>query len=80
MTFKYAIRGIELSFNEMKDIHDYYEAACTAEFLMENYDIKDEEKALYLGCEVRWLMYKYDCDEETAIHEVLVKARRMGDI
>ena len=73
MEIKYEIKGITLNVYELIDINHYYEAACTAEYLMDNYDITDENEAMRLGYEVRRLMFKYDYDELTAIDEVLAK-------
>lgn len=73
MEIKYEIKGITLDVYDLMDIHHYYEAACTAEYLMDNYGITNEEDALYLGYEVRRLMDKYDWDEETSIDEVMRK-------
>lgn len=71
MKFEYKIKGITLDMNDLIEIHSYYEARCTAEYLMENCDITDEDDALCLGYEVRRLMDKYGYDEETAIDEML---------
>ena len=71
MEIKYEIKGVTLNVNDLMDIHHYYEAACTAEYLMENYGVSNENKALKLGYEVRRLMNKYECLEEDAIAEVL---------
>lgn len=73
MKFEYKIKGITLNVYELMDIHEYYQAARTAEYLMDNYNITDENKALELGYEVRRIMDKYDYDEEEAINEVLNK-------
>ena len=73
MKIEYAIKGVTLDVYEMQEIHKYYEAARTAEYLMENYDISDEDTAMHLGYEVRRLMDEYDYDEETAIDEVMRK-------
>jgi hypothetical protein len=73
MVIKYTIKGVTLDDFDLMECHQYYEAACTAEYLMENYDISDEDTAMNLGYEVRRLMNKYDYDEETAIDEVLRK-------
>lgn len=56
-----------LTMTEMMHIHSYYEAACTAEYVMENYDITDENEALAIGYEVRRLMDKYGYGEEEAV-------------
>ena len=73
MKIQYKIKGVTLDVNDLMEVHHYYEAACTAEYLMENYGITNEEDALALGYEVRRLMDKYDWDEETAIDEVMRK-------
>ena len=73
MKFQYEIKGITLDVYDLMDIHHYYEAACTAEYLMDNYGITDEDDALHLGYEVRRLMDKYEWDEETAIDAVMRK-------
>ena len=71
MKIEYIIKGVTLNEYEMYDIKKYYEAACTAEYIMENYDITDEDEALKLGYEVRRLMDKYGSDEEEAIKQVM---------
>lgn len=71
MPYQYEIKGITLTMSEMNWITRFYEAACTAEWLMENYNIKDKDEALSLGYAARRLMNKYDYDEESAIEEVL---------
>ena len=37
MEIKYEIKGITLDVYDLMELHHYYEAACTAEYLMENY-------------------------------------------
>jgi hypothetical protein len=71
MKIQYTIKGVTLDDIDLMECHQYYEAACTAEYLMENYDIDDESTAMHLGYEVRRLMDKYGYDEEEAIYEVL---------
>lgn len=73
MKIKYEIKGITLDVNDLMELHEYYEAACTAEYLMENYNISDESTAMHLGYDVRRLMDKYGYDEEEAVDEVLRK-------
>lgn len=70
MEIKYKIKGITLDVHDLINIHEYYEAACTAEYLMDNYDLTENE-AMRLGADVRRLMDKYGYDEEEAINEVL---------
>ena len=72
MEISYTIRGITLNKSEIADIDVYYEAACTAEYIIENYGL-DEEKAMQAGYDVRRLMRKYDYTEEDAIREVLAE-------
>lgn len=74
MAFTYKIKGIELTMSDMVDIHEYYGAACTAEYLMENYEcIKSEEEALILGYEVRRTMDRYGLSEIEAIDHLRFK-------
>jgi hypothetical protein len=73
MKISYEIKGITLNEYDMYDIKKYYEAACTAEYVMENYDITDEGEALELGYEVRRLMDKYGYYEEEAIEQVIAE-------
>ena len=75
MKIEYEIKGITLDVDDLMKVHEYYEAACTAEYLMDNCGIDNEEDALQLGYDVRWLMYKYDLDEETAIDRALEKIK-----
>lgn len=75
MKIQYEIKGVTLDVNDLMKAHRYYEAACTAEYLMDNYGITDEEQAMRLGYDVRRLMDEYDWDEETAIDEVLFMER-----
>ena len=70
MEIKYEIKGITLNERDMYDITEYYEAACTAEYLMNNYNVTEEE-AMEFGYEIRRLMDKYGYTEEDAIYEVM---------
>lgn len=70
MKIEYAIKGITLTEWDMYDIKNFYEAHCTAEYILENYDVT-EKKAIELGYEVRRLMDKYGYDEEEAIEQVI---------
>ena len=77
MKIKYELKDkeITLSESEIKNIHEYYEAACTAEYMLENYpQVKTEEQAMELGYEVRRQMSKYGYDESEAISKVLKEA------
>ena len=71
MEIKYEIKGITLDVYDLIKIHEYYEAACTAEFVMENYEISDEIQALQIGYDVRRLMDKYDYSELEAIDKIM---------
>ena len=71
MKIEYEIKGITLNVWEMYDIHRYYQAACTTEYIMDNYDITDEDEALQLGYRVRNLMEDYGYDEEEAIEHIM---------
>ena len=73
MKFEYKIKGVTLDINDLINIHDFYEAACTAEYLMDNYNIGDEDEAMQLGYEVRRLMDKYGYNEEEAIDGALAE-------
>lgn len=72
MKFEYKIKGVTLNDCDMYEIKEFYEAYCTAEYIIDNYDVTEEE-AVKLGYEVRRLMNRYGYDEETAIDEVLIK-------
>lgn len=69
--FTYNYKGNELDMIEMSRISGFYKAACTAEYLMDNYDVEDKDEALKKGYEVREIMDKYGMNEDEAIAEVL---------
>lgn len=71
MKIQYEIKGVTLNVNDLIDIHKYYEAACTAEYLMENFGITDENEAMKLGYTVRGYMDKYGYNENEAIERIL---------
>jgi len=72
MEIEYRIKGVTLSLSDLIDIDRYFEAACTAEYLFENFDqVKTETQAMELGYQVRRKMDKYGYSEEDAIDEVL---------
>lgn len=74
MEIKYEIKGIVLNYNELHEIHHYYEAACTAEYLLENYyDKVTEETAMRIAYDVREKMRDCDMSEEEAIDKILEK-------
>lgn len=78
MKIAYEIKGITLDAHDLMEIHGYYEAACTAEYLMDAYKISDESTAMHLAYDVRRLMDKYCYDENDAIDIVLRKERKNG--
>lgn len=71
--FNCAVNGVYLTDGELCRLHHFYEASCTADYLMETYHIVDGEEALKLGCEVRELMYEEDISEEEAIERIVKK-------
>jgi hypothetical protein len=70
MKIKYEIKGVTLDEFDMQRIKEYYEVHCTAEYLMDNYELTEEE-AVELGYDVRRLMFKYGYNEEEAIEQVM---------
>ena len=70
MEIKYEIKGITLDVYDLIKIHEYYEAACTAEYLMDNYGLT-EEQAMELGAKVRRYMDKNNVTEDIAIEEIM---------
>lgn len=76
MEIKYEIKGVTLNEHDMYDIKKYYETACTAEYIIDNYDVTEAE-AMKLGEKVRRLMDKYGGTEEDAIYEVM-RCREKG--
>lgn len=73
--FTYNYKGNELDMMEMSRISSFYEAACTAEYLMDNYDIENKNEALEKGYRVREIMSDYGMSEEEAITEVFNEAK-----
>ena len=70
MEIKYEIKGITLDVYDLIKIHEYYEVACTAEYLMDNYELT-EEQAMELGARVRRYMDKNNVTEDIAIEEIM---------
>lgn len=68
--FKYSIKGVDLDVYDMMDIKEYYEAACTAEYLCNNYPIAPSY-ALELGYKIRQYMSKRCVSEEEALAEFM---------
>lgn len=72
MKIEYEIKGVTLDENDLVKINEYYTAACSAEYLLENYSqVKTEEQAMRLGFEVRRKMRNHGLTEEEAIDAVL---------
>lgn len=69
--YTYSIKGITLTMEDMVGINSYYEAASTAEYIMENFLDIDKDEALRIGYEVRRCMAKYDMNESEAIRHIL---------
>lgn len=76
MAYEYEIKGVKLNMTDMCQIDTYYEAACTAEGLLETEKMMTKEKALDFGYEVRSLMNKYGYSEGDAIDIVLEDWRK----
>lgn len=70
--FELEIKGVKLDINDMMKVHQYYEAACTAEYVMENYGIESADEALKIGYNIRRLMDKFDYTEREALDEFMV--------
>lgn len=62
---------VELSENDMYEIHKHYIEQSTADYLRDNYTDWTEEKVQAIAIEARRQMYKYDLKEEEAITEAL---------
>lgn len=75
LIISYAIKGVELNEDELRELSHYYEAALTGKYLCENYSDINESVALELGYEVHRQMRKYDFNESFAINEVLSEYR-----
>lgn len=67
--YEYNYKGNKLNMSEMMKISKFYEVACTAEYLMDNFGIEDKDEALKKGYEVREIMVKYGMNEDEAIVE-----------
>ena len=59
--------------NQMYDIKNYVRACEIAEYIMDNYEIETDARAIELGIEIRDLMLDDELPEEEAICEVLDK-------
>ena len=70
MEIKYEIHGITLNVYDLMNIHKYYEAACIAEYLMDNYELTEDE-AMELGDKIRRHMDKNNVTEDIAIEEIM---------
>ena len=72
--FDLKIDGKPLTINQMLSIRDYYEACCTAEYLIDNhsaYGINNDTIAIKLGYQVRESMADNDYSENVAIEELI---------
>ena len=65
--FECTFNGEALSIEEMTQIHAFYRASSTAEYLKENNPSLSCEEALQIGWKVRDLMNDKNLDEEEAI-------------
>lgn len=78
--FNYTVNGVTLGAHELMEISKYYEACCTAEYILENddYGIHDVDEALEIGYEVRELMVDdtNDGDVELDCIEDVLNERR----
>lgn len=63
---------IDLSVEDLVQLHNFYCAGCTAEYITENYGIKSED-AMKLGYDVRELMSDKKLDEEEAIEQIFAE-------
>ena len=70
MEIKYEIKGITLDVYDLINIHEYYQTACTAEYLMDNYELTEDE-AMELGNKIRRHMDKNNVTEDIAIEEIM---------
>ena len=79
--FNCKVNGMALTRSEMATISEYYDACCTAEYLLTHYEneITDEDTALTLAYEVREQMQKYDMSELDAIETVLSERKTQND-
>lgn len=67
MIFYYDLKnGIKLTMAQMMDISETYELYCTAEYLLDNFDLS-EGKAIDKAREIRRDMNKYGISEFEAI-------------
>lgn len=67
---------VELSENDMYEIHKHYIEQSTADYLRDNHADWTEEKVQAIAIEARRQMYKYDFTEEDAITEALEEFNR----
>lgn len=57
--------------NQMYDIKNYVRACEIAEYIMDNYEIETDARAIELGIEIRDLMLEDELPEDEAICEIL---------
>lgn len=65
--------------NDMYAIKNYVRACEIAEYIMDNYEIETNARAIELGIEIRDLMLEDDLPEDEAICEVLDKYGYLGE-
>ena len=71
MKIEFTIKGVTLNEWDMLDVKRYYEAACTANRILDmEYNISDDA-ALQLGYQVRLLMAERGSSESDAIDEIM---------
>ena len=71
--FEYKIKGVTLDVNDLREIKEYFDAACVAEYVFDNYQISSEKKALEIGFRVRDMVDRDCISEEEAIYLALKK-------
>lgn len=73
MKIEYQTKGVTLDVTDLISIHAYYEAACTAEYILENYPDLTEEQAMKIAYNVRRKMDKYGYSELEAIDDAILE-------
>lgn len=63
--------GVEITPEEMSQIHEHYEIECTTEYILENYNDINEETARDLAREAVEKMNDYHLSEEEAVSEIM---------
>ena len=68
--FTFEIKGVTLNMDEMHQIHKHYEICCTAEYIIENYGVLEED-SYRVASMIRDLMDSDGYDEDQAIDKIL---------